>query len=51
MYSLASDPSISIIVPALNEERLIEQTLKNAREVAPRAEIIAVDGGSNDNTA
>ncbi|MFH1821276.1 MAG: glycosyltransferase [Methanobacteriota archaeon] len=50
MYKLPEEPRISIVVPALNEERLIEQTLKNARDVAPEAEIIVVDGGSKDDT-
>lgn len=50
MYPLPAEPRISIVVPALNEERLIEQTLKSAREVVPEAEIIVVDGGSKDGT-
>jgi glycosyltransferase involved in cell wall biosynthesis len=51
MYPLPTEPSMSIIVPTLNEEKLIAGTLKNAREVAPGAEIIVVDGGSMDDTA
>ncbi len=50
MYPLPAESNISIVVPALNEEKLIEQTLKNARTIVPEAEIIVVDGGSNDGT-
>lgn len=41
---------ISVIIPTLNEEKLIEHTLKNVRKVAPEAEVIVVDGGSKDKT-
>ncbi|MGC8816623.1 MAG: glycosyltransferase [Candidatus Hadarchaeum sp.] len=51
MYPLSEKPKITIVVPALNEEKLIRKTLKNAREVAPEAEIIVVDSGSTDKTA
>ena len=50
MYPIPNNPKISIIVPALNEEKLIASTLKNLRKVVPEAEIIVVDGGSRDNT-
>jgi len=43
-------PSISIIVPALNEAAIIERFLKQLRERAATAEIILVDGGSSDET-
>jgi rSAM/selenodomain-associated transferase 2 len=43
-------PSISIIVPALNEAAIIERFLKQLRERAGAAEIILVDGGSSDET-
>ena len=42
---------VSIIVPVLNEAPIIAGFLRHLREVAPRAEIIVVDGGSNDGTA
>ncbi|MBC7218630.1 MAG: glycosyltransferase [Hadesarchaea archaeon] len=51
MYPLSEKPKLTIVVPALNEEKLIAQTLENARRVAPEAEIIVVDGGSSDKTA
>ena len=50
MYPIPEKPTISVIIPALNEEKLIASTLRNAREVVPEAEFIVVDGGSRDNT-
>src|SRR5664279_2564061 len=44
-------PFVSIIVPALNEAELIRGFLRNLRAVAPDAEVIVVDGGSDDGTA
>jgi rSAM/selenodomain-associated transferase 2 len=41
---------ISIIVPALNEAATIEHFLRSLRDKASGAEIIVVDGGSNDGT-
>lgn len=41
---------ISIIVPVLNEAPIIAGFLRHLREVAPRAEIIVSDGGSDDGT-
>src|SRR5579863_8701162 len=43
-------PYLSIIIPTLNEEKLIERTLLATKEHAPAAEIIVVDGGSSDET-
>ncbi|MEK9629970.1 MAG: TIGR04283 family arsenosugar biosynthesis glycosyltransferase [Nitrospinota bacterium] len=40
---------ISIIVPTLNEERGLAETLKHIQQLAPH-EIIVSDGGSNDKT-
>ena len=42
---------ISIIVPVLNEARLLRPFLSHLRERAPGAEIIVADGGSSDGTA
>ena len=44
-----AQPYLSIIIPALNEEAHIEETILNVRN--PDAEIIVVDGGSADRTA
>jgi len=42
--------SISIIIPVFNEGAIIQQTLKNLLITSETAEIIVVDGGSQDNT-
>jgi len=42
---------ISIIVPAYNEERKIENTLKRIKQVPIAKEIIVIDDGSKDKTA
>jgi rSAM/selenodomain-associated transferase 2 len=42
---------ISIIIPTLDEELLIAETLEATRLVAGDAELIVVDGGSGDRTA
>ncbi len=43
-------PHLSIIIPTFNEEQWVERTLQAARAAAPDAEILVVDGGSNDAT-
>ena len=43
-------PSISIVVPVLDEAQLIGPLLASLRRIAPEAEIIVVDGGSVDGT-
>jgi rSAM/selenodomain-associated transferase 2 len=43
-------PFVSIIVPVLNEAALIRGFLEQLRAVAPGAEVIVVDGGSDDGT-
>ncbi len=50
MYPIPKKPKISVIVPTLNEEKLIASTLKNVRKFVPEAEVIVADGGSRDNT-
>jgi rSAM/selenodomain-associated transferase 2 len=39
---------LAVVVPMLNEERAIATTLRALRHGAPEAEIIVVDGGSDD---
>lgn len=41
---------ISIIVPTLNEEKALPDTLRNIASHAPGCEVIVVDGGSTDRT-
>lgn len=41
---------LSIIIPTLNEEKLIERTLLAVKAAAPDAELLVVDGGSSDET-
>lgn len=45
-----SRPIVSIIVPVLNESALIREFLAQLRARVPSAEVIVVDGGSNDGT-
>jgi rSAM/selenodomain-associated transferase 2 len=40
--------TLSVVVPMLNEERVIKATLGAVRAGAPAAEVIVVDGGSKD---
>jgi rSAM/selenodomain-associated transferase 2 len=47
---IRSRPLLSIIVPVLNESALIRAFLERVRAVAQSAEIIVVDGGSDDGT-
>ncbi len=41
---------ISIIIPVLNEEKALPETLQNIAECAPGCEVLIVDGGSADST-
>ncbi len=50
MSSIASLPSVSVVVPVLNEEALIGDFLRRVRSLAQELEIIVVDGGSADET-
>ncbi|RLA95065.1 MAG: glycosyltransferase family 2 protein, partial [Deltaproteobacteria bacterium] len=42
---------VSIVIPALNEEKAIGQVVKSLSSKFPEAEIIVVNDGSTDNTA
>ena len=43
--------SISVVIPALNEEPVIGKTVSRIRELHPDFEVIVVDDGSTDQTA
>jgi len=43
-------PELTLVIPVLNEEALIEEALKRLQHWRPMAEIIVVDGGSEDGT-
>lgn len=45
------DKGISVIIAAYNEEKNILETIRSIRKALPKAEIIVVDDGSEDNTA
>jgi glycosyltransferase involved in cell wall biosynthesis len=44
-------PSLTILIPCLNEERQIASVVREYRAAFPRAEILVVDNGSEDATA
>jgi hypothetical protein len=48
-WDRASNQSLSVIIPALNEENHIRQTLEHIGKIS-HGEVIVVDGGSTDNT-
>lgn len=49
---MASEPLLSIIIPACNEEKVIGQTVAEIRKLnLPEYELIVVDDGSSDQTA
>jgi rSAM/selenodomain-associated transferase 2 len=41
---------LSVVIPVLNEEKGIVETLENVARCAPEAEVLIVDGGSTDAT-
>ena len=41
---------VSVVIPTLNEEKNIGNTLKSLRKMLPNAQIIVADGGSKDDT-
>lgn len=49
------DESLSVVIPAYNEEgnlaNLVKQTLENAKKITKDFEIVVVNDGSSDNTA
>ena len=51
MNSPTWQADLSIVIPAMNEESAIDQTLNSLCNAFPKAEIIVVDDGSTDETA
>lgn len=49
MFVKGSAPLISVIIPALNEERYLDRTLQSLQQAAG-VEVMVVDGGSADDT-
>src|SRR3989338_2176024 len=50
-YTDGELPSVSVIIPAYNEEETIEKTLKSVlKSDYPDFEVIIIDDGSSDNT-
>ncbi len=47
---MGAGPSISVVIPTLNEAGQLPETLRRIRSVPEVGEIIVVDGGSNDGT-
>jgi glycosyltransferase involved in cell wall biosynthesis len=43
-------PTVSVIIPTLQEEAYVEKILSRLKKVLPPVEVIVVDGGSNDKT-
>ena len=46
-----NNPSVTILLPAFNEEKAIAKTVSSLSEMYPDFEILVVDDGSTDNTA
>jgi len=47
---LVKTPTVSVIIPTLQEENYIERTLSNLQKTSTPLEVIVVDGGSSDRT-
>lgn len=45
------EPSVSVVVPVYNEERVLPRLVPQLRELQGRCELVLVDGGSTDATA
>src|SRR5215471_6749597 len=48
---VVAPPYLSVVVPVLNEALLVGDFLSHLRRIVPDAELIVVDGGSDDETA
>ena len=49
-WGLQTPPTISVIIPILNEAKILDKTLSQLQPELERHELIMVDGGSNDNS-
>lgn len=47
---LPTRPSLTVIIPTLNEEACLKRSIANVRACLPTADLLIVDGGSRDNT-
>jgi len=47
----AGNPLLSIIIPAMNEEKTVRRAVREAKRISPNAEVIVVVNGSTDRTA
>ena len=47
---MASEPSVCVLIPCLNEAPSIGQVIREFRDVFPRARILVIDNGSTDAT-
>jgi rSAM/selenodomain-associated transferase 2 len=50
VYQIMSTPSISIIIPVLNEEKILRESAGYYQALKEKARVIFVDGGSSDAT-
>jgi len=48
--AVAAAPKVSVVIPAMNEQRTIARVIRNAARVHPETEVIVVVNGSTDNT-
>jgi glycosyltransferase involved in cell wall biosynthesis len=46
-----SDPTVTIVIPAFNEEQTIAEVVRGAKDHVPAARILVIDDGSTDRTA
>jgi len=47
---MASDPLVTVVIPARNEEGRVGETVRAAKKIHPSVEVLVVDDGSSDGT-